>query len=57
MKRKPYFRLYKDHGGQWRWTCYAANGEQLAVSSEGYKRKRDAARGIVLVQQAKDVRT
>lgn len=39
--RKPYFRIFLDRAGQWRWTLYAANNEPVAVS-EGYTRRESA---------------
>lgn len=33
--------FYKDHAGEWRWRITAANGNILAVSSEGYHNKAD----------------
>jgi uncharacterized protein YegP (UPF0339 family) len=48
----PSFWLYKDHKKEWRWAYEARNGETIAVSSEGYKRRADAERGIVIMQQS-----
>lgn len=33
--------FYKDHAGEWRWRITAANGNILAVSSEGYHNSED----------------
>lgn len=38
---KPYFKIFKDNAGEWRWTLYAANHEPVAVS-EGYTRRESA---------------
>lgn len=38
---KPYFKIFKDSAGEWRWTLYAANHEPVAVS-EGYARRESA---------------
>ncbi|MEX4006457.1 YegP family protein [Neoaquamicrobium sediminum] len=46
----PSYWLYKDNRGEWRWTYEAANGETIAVSSEGYKRRVDAERGIEIMK-------
>lgn len=43
-----YYVLYKDAAGYWRWTLKASNHEAIAVSSESYVRKSDAAYGIQL---------
>lgn len=45
------FELYKSKG-QWRWRVTARNGRKIAVSSEGYRRKRDAQRGAELCMTA-----
>lgn len=34
------FEIYKDVKGEWRWRLKARNGKIIAVSGEGYKRKR-----------------
>lgn len=46
----PSYWLYKDTRGEWRWTYEASNGETIAVSSEGYKRRVDAERGITIMK-------
>jgi len=46
----PSYWLYKDNRSEWRWTYEAANGETIAVSSEGYKRRVDAERGIDIMK-------
>lgn len=38
---KPYFKIFQDRAGEWRWTLYAANHEAVAVS-EGYTRRESA---------------
>jgi uncharacterized protein YegP (UPF0339 family) len=45
-----YFTLYKDVGGYYRWTLYAANHLKVADSAEGYNNKVDAQSGINLVK-------
>jgi uncharacterized protein YegP (UPF0339 family) len=32
----------KDQAGEWRWTRYAANGEPLSSSTEGYENRQHA---------------
>jgi uncharacterized protein len=44
------YQLYKDAGGQWRWTLYAANGRKIANSGESYFNKQDAISAIGLVK-------
>lgn len=46
------FKLYRDAKREWRWTFEAKNGESIAVSSEGYKRKSDAVEGIRMIANA-----
>ena len=45
-----YYKLYKDAAGYWRWTLYAANGNKIANSGEGYFNEADAQSGINLVK-------
>lgn len=46
----PYFMLYKDVKGQWRWNIKAKNHKVIADSAEGYVNKADAIHGIDLVK-------
>lgn len=46
----PWFETYTDARREWRWTLYATNGQAIAVSSEGYKRRVDCLRGIEILQ-------
>jgi uncharacterized protein YegP (UPF0339 family) len=46
----PSYWLYKDVKGEWRWTYHGKNGEEIAVSSEGYTRRAGAQHGIDLMQ-------
>lgn len=43
------FTVFKDAKGEWRWNLKAPNGKIIADSAEGYKRRRSALRGILLV--------
>jgi uncharacterized protein len=47
-----YFVKYQDNKKEWRWTYYAANNEEIAVSSEGYVREEACDRSIALVKQS-----
>ncbi len=51
MKR-PYWQVYQDDAGQWRWRLRAANNRILADSGEGYTRERDCHRAIKAVKFA-----
>ena len=53
----PSYYLYKDNAGEWRWTYEAINGDTIAVSSEGYKRRAGAERGIEIMQSSKGHQT
>ncbi len=46
----PCYHKYPDSRGEWRWTYYATNGEEIAVSSESYKAERDCDRGIEIMK-------
>ncbi len=37
-------RVYRDAGGDYRWSAKAGNGETIADSSEGYASKSNALR-------------
>lgn len=43
-----YYVLYRDTGGYWRWTLYAANHRKIADSGEGYFNETDCRSGIDL---------
>lgn len=51
-RKNPRVAMYDDGNGEWRWTFYAANGEAIAVSSEGYKDKDSCRRSIALSEAA-----
>lgn len=44
-----HFYVYKDRRGEYRWTLYAANGEPVADSAEGYVRVASCVAGINLI--------
>lgn len=46
------FELYKDRRGEFRWRLKHANGNILASSSEGYKRRDGALRCIENVRNS-----
>jgi uncharacterized protein YegP (UPF0339 family) len=41
-------KVFKDHGGEWRWTLHADNGEPISDSDEGYVDKDAALHGLML---------
>lgn len=45
-----HFYVFKDRRGEYRWTLYAANGEPVADSAEGYTRLASCIHGIHLVR-------
>ena len=48
----PSYYLYKDARGEWRWTYHGKNGEEIAVSSESYRRRIDANRSIEIMKSS-----
>lgn len=44
------FELYKDHDAEWRWRLRTQNGNVVADSAEGYRRREDCERGIAIVK-------
>ena len=46
----PCYWLKKDNRGEWRWTYYAKNAEEIGVSSESYKKYADCLHGVELMQ-------
>jgi uncharacterized protein YegP (UPF0339 family) len=42
--RLPTLRYYQDDLGDWRWTVVAQNGNFIAASTEGYRRRADCER-------------
>ncbi|MGO6722440.1 YegP family protein [Rhizobium ruizarguesonis] len=46
----PCYWMYKDNVFEWRWVYYGTNGEEIAVSSEGYKNKADCRRGVDIMK-------
>ena len=50
------FELYRDSVGEWRWRLRARNGEVVADSGEGYKRREDCEHGISLVRQSAEAK-
>ncbi len=46
------FEIYQDARGEWRWRFRAANGEIVAVSSEGYVNRGDCEYAINLTRAA-----
>jgi uncharacterized protein YegP (UPF0339 family) len=47
-----HFKVYRSFWRrEWRWKLIAANGETLAVSSEGYRNKGDCRNAIEAIQR------
>jgi uncharacterized protein YegP (UPF0339 family) len=42
--------MYKDNAGEWRWTYEASNYKTIAVSSEGYKNRKDCEAAIAIMK-------
>lgn len=47
----PYFKKTRNHRNEWYWAFFAANGEEIARSSEGYVREPDCDHSIQIVKQ------
>lgn len=50
MKRKPEFRVFRDAGGEWRWSLVASNRRIVADSGEAYKTRAGAVRAASMVR-------
>lgn len=46
------FELYRDEARDYRWRLRSANGNTIAESGEGYRRREDCLRGIELVKSS-----
>jgi uncharacterized protein YegP (UPF0339 family) len=46
MPRKSKFELYRDRKKEWRWRLVSSNGNIVADSSEGYRRRDTASASI-----------
>jgi len=44
MKYVDKIEIYKDEAGEWRWRLVAPNGQLIASSGEGFRRKWSAKR-------------
>ncbi len=44
------FEIYEDTAGEYCWRLRAANGELIADSGEGYRKKADCHHGIHLIK-------
>lgn len=51
------FELYRQADGDWRWRLRATNGNVVADSAEGYRRREDCERGVALVKSSADAPT
>ena len=50
-EREPYFDIFPDKAGEWRWTLHAANGEPVGDSGEGYASKSNCERAVRMVKR------
>ena len=53
-EKYPCYWEKKDKGGYWYWIYYAANGEEIARSSESYVKRSDCFHSIQLVKGSSD---
>jgi uncharacterized protein YegP (UPF0339 family) len=42
--------MYKDNKNEWRWVYYAANAEEIGVSSEGYTSKDNCLKSVNIMK-------
>jgi uncharacterized protein YegP (UPF0339 family) len=54
MASVPYYAIYKDAKGEYRWRYRSANNETIADSAEGYKNESDCRKGIEIMKASKD---
>jgi uncharacterized protein YegP (UPF0339 family) len=50
MSNVPYFDLYRDSRGEYRWRFRASNGRIIADSAEGYVHRSDCEAAIRLLK-------
>jgi uncharacterized protein YegP (UPF0339 family) len=50
----PCYWMYPDSRGEWRWTYYGDNGEEIAVSSESYTTKTNCRHGVEIMRASAD---
>jgi uncharacterized protein YegP (UPF0339 family) len=50
----PCYKEKKDNFGDWYWIYYARNGEEIARSSESYRRGSDCAHSIELIKNSRN---
>ena len=48
----PCYWMYRDNENKWRWIYYAANGEEISVSSESYNQRTDCRRGVDIMRNS-----
>ena len=48
----PCYNMYKDNAGEWRWTYYGDNGEEISVSSESYTTKQNCRNSVTIMQNS-----
>ena len=54
--RYPCYWCRQDANGEWRWSYYAANSEEIAVGTQGYVTKTECRDAITLMQTSAHVR-
>lgn len=53
----PYFEMFQDTTGKWRWRLKAGNGLRIATSGEWFTRREDAVRAARGVQRTAPLAT
>lgn len=50
-KTYPYFEIYPDNAGEWRWVIKARNGQIIADSGEGYETHANVERAVAKLNE------
>jgi uncharacterized protein YegP (UPF0339 family) len=51
-KRVPKLRFFRDEKKEWRCTSKGGNGEELMMTTEGYKNRKDCEHAVLVTETA-----
>jgi uncharacterized protein len=51
MSKEPYFYVYRDAAGEWRWRLRASNDKIIADSGEGYYSQEGCESAVARVKR------
>jgi uncharacterized protein YegP (UPF0339 family) len=57
MSQHPYFYVYTDSAGEWRWRLRASNDKIIADSGEGYYSQSGCEEAVARVQREAPIAT